>query len=134
MPPLDGHNATNEFNPSIHSYTGIFNISLHAASSRIDSRIIATTKQLPEFPYNEDISGIDTMLGIGWVQSSMHGGTRVSSSTSYLAAASGRPNLTVLINAMVTKLLPTGGSGGLESFRRVQFTDSRTESGRFILL
>ncbi len=50
----------------------------------------------------------------------MSKGVRASSSTSYLAAANSRPNLTVLINALVTKLLPTGTSGGLRSFRNVE--------------
>lgn len=70
------------------------------------------------------------MLGIGYAQSSMTGGARTSSSTSYLADANARPNLTVLINAMVTKLLPTKTAAtGVNSFLTVQFSDARTFSG-----
>ena len=70
------------------------------------------------------------MLGIGWAQSSMVDGARASSSTSYLASANDRPNLTVLVNAMVTKLLPLNTPAGVKSFRNVQFSDARTFSGK----
>jgi choline dehydrogenase len=86
---------------------------------------MATTEQLSEFPYNEDTSGGDhSLLGIGFVQSSIGGGVRSSSSTSYLADANSRPNLTVLINATVVKLLQSGTKGGLKSFQSVQFSSS----------
>ena len=105
-------------------------ISLYVHSQNIDSLVIKTTQQLKEFPYNEDISGIATdLLGVGWAQSTMTQGVRVSSSTTYLRLANTRPNLTVLINAMVTKLINTGMSGGLMGFQRVQFTDGRFKSG-----
>lgn len=133
MEPLDGHNTTDQFIPSLHSYSGTLDVSLYVATQDIDDRVITTTQQLREFPYNEDISGIDNdLLGIGWAQSSMSKGVRASSSTSYLAAANSRPNLTVLINAMVTKLLPTGASGGLRSFRNVEFVDARTSKGKIL--
>jgi choline dehydrogenase len=86
---------------------------------------MATTGQLSEFPYNEDMSGGDhSLLGIGFVQSSVGGGVRSSSSTSYLANANSRPNLTVLINATVLKLLQSGTKDDLKSFRDVQFSSS----------
>jgi len=86
---------------------------------------MATTGQLPEFPYNQDLSGGDhSMLGIGFIQLSVGGGVRSSSSTSYLANANSRPNLTVLINATVLKLLQSGTKGALKSFRKVQFSSS----------
>ena len=134
MEPLDGHNTTDQFIPSLHSYSGTLDVSLYVAAQDIDGRVISTTQQLKEFPYNEDISGIDNdLLGIGWAQSSMSKGVRASSSTSYLAAANSRPNLTVLINALVTKLLPTGTTGGLRSFRNVEYVDTRTSKGNILL-
>lgn len=106
-------------------------ISLYVHSQNIDARVIKTTRQLKEFPYNEDISGISTdLLGVGWAQSTMTQGARVSSSTTYLSIVNTRPNLTILINAMVTKLINTGMSGGLMGFRKVQFTDGRFRSGK----
>lgn len=94
----------------------------------IDPRVIQTTQELPaEFPYNEDTSGgSQSLLGIGWVQSSAGGGVRSSSSTSYMANAIDRPNLTVLIHAFVTRVLSTGvtAAGALEepSFHEVEFS------------
>ncbi|KJA13939.1 GMC oxidoreductase [Hypholoma sublateritium FD-334 SS-4] len=115
-PRLDGHD----------NYEGE---PVSLSSQGIDNRVIETTRQLAEFPYNKDTTGINNnLLGVGWIQSSINNGSRVSSSTSYLSASSGRPNLTILLNAMVTKLLPTGSSQGLRTFRNVQFADSRTNS------
>ncbi|KJA13938.1 GMC oxidoreductase [Hypholoma sublateritium FD-334 SS-4] len=129
IPPHDGHNTTDQFSPDLHSYIGDVDISLYVHSQNIDARVIETTRQLKEFPYNEDISGIATdLLGVGWAQSTMTQGARVSSSTSYLSIANTRPNLTILINAMVTKLINTGMSGGLMGFQRVQFTDGLTKT------
>ncbi|KAF8955297.1 aryl-alcohol-oxidase from pleurotus Eryingii [Flammula alnicola] len=126
VPPADGHNTTGQFIPSLHGFNGVTSVSLPANNQTIDHRVLATTQQLAEFPFNEDMSGGDrSLLGIGWLQSSAGGGVRSSSSTSYLAAANGRPNLTVLINAYVTKLVQTGNTAsGLKSFRAVQFTSS----------
>ena len=122
---------SDEYIASLHSYTGELDVSLPVWTQATDARVVATTQQLAEFPYNQDISGINNnMLGIGWAQSSMVDGARASSSTSYLASANDRPNLTVLINAMVSKLLPTNTPSGVKSFRSVQFSDARTFSGR----
>lgn len=123
-PPIDGHNTTGQFIPSLHGFNGETSVSLPGFNMTIDPRVINTTQELSaEFPYNEDMSGGDhSLLGIGWLQSSAGGGVRSSSSTSYLANASGRPNLTVLIHATVTKLIQTGfTTAGLKDFRSVQF-------------
>lgn len=81
------------------------------------------------------MSGISGQsIGVGWVQSSMSEGVRRSSSTTYLADSNDRPNLTVLINAMVMKLLPTPSISGFKAFRTVEFTDSRSTSGNALPL
>lgn len=125
VPPVDGHNTTGQFIPSLHGFHGVTSVSLPGGNYSIDQRVIAATKQLPEWPFNEDMSGGDhSLLGIGWLQSSGGGGVRSSSSTSYLAQANSRPNLTVVINATVMKLIQTQGSGSLKAFRSVQFGPS----------
>ena len=78
---------------------------------------------MDEFPFNPDMGGGD-VLGIGWVQSSIGDGVRSSSSTSYLRNALSRPNLHVLINATVMKLLPSGFRNRKISFGLVQFASS----------
>ncbi|KAJ7936735.1 GMC oxidoreductase-domain-containing protein, partial [Mycena leptocephala] len=73
----------------------------------IDSRVIQTTKQLAEFPYNVNMNS-ESHLGLGWLQSTIKDGARSSSSTSYLAPEYvKRPNLYVLLNARVTRVLQT---------------------------
>ncbi|KAF8188674.1 hypothetical protein BJ912DRAFT_1022454 [Pholiota molesta] len=114
VPPIDGHNTTDQFIPSLHSFTGEVPISLPVFNQSIDARVIATTQQLSqEFPFNDDMSGISGQ--------SIGQGVRRSSSTTYLAASNDRPNLTVLINAMPF-------TSGLKAFRTVEFTDSRSSS------
>ncbi|EDR06631.1 uncharacterized protein LACBIDRAFT_299608 [Laccaria bicolor S238N-H82] len=121
VPPADGHNTSSQYVPAIHSTNGIMPVSLAGRSQSIDARVIATTKEMPhDFPFNKDMGGGD-VLGLGWIQSSIGGGKRSSSATSYLAAAINRPNVHVLINAQVTKLLHTGSLSAVPSFRAVQF-------------
>ncbi|KAF8170084.1 hypothetical protein BJ912DRAFT_1025458 [Pholiota molesta] len=125
VPPADKHNTADQLIPSIHGTNGATSISLPGFNESIDARVLKTTRQLKEFPYNEDMSGVDrSLLGVGFIQSSIGGGVRSSSSTSYLAQANQRPNLTVLINATVLKLLQTGSHLGLKSFRAVEFANS----------
>ncbi len=115
--PNDGHDPTGEFQDDLHSFVGDVKVTVYGKSENIDARVIKTTKQLTEFPYSKDVSGIaPDLLGIGFAQSTMSGGARVSSSTTYSNAVKTRPNLTVLINAMVTKLINTGVSDGLTGF------------------
>ncbi|PPQ66925.1 hypothetical protein CVT26_010014 [Gymnopilus dilepis] len=127
VPPVDGHNTAGQFIPSLHGFHGEVSVSLPGFNQTIDSRVLEVTKQLPEFPFNEDTSGgSHSVLGIGFLQSSAGGGVRSSSSTSYLANANNRRGLTVVINAYVTKLVSTGNGQkpGNKAFRSVQFTSS----------
>lgn len=123
VPPADGHDISGQaILPGLHSTTGVLPKSLPGYSLGIDARVIATTAELAaEFPFNQDMGG-GNVLGIGWVQSSIGGGVRSSSATTYLAGAITRPNLDVLINAHVAKVLPIGFQNGKPSFRLVQFS------------
>ncbi|KAF9483366.1 alcohol oxidase [Pholiota conissans] len=125
VPPADGHDTTGQIIPALHGTHGMLPVSMPANNQTIDPRVLLTTQQLSaEFPINHDMSGGDhSLLGIGWVKSSAAGGVRSSSSTTYLAAANSRPNLTVLINAYVTKLIQTG-TASRKAFRSVQFKNS----------
>ena len=69
VPPVDGHNTAGQFIPSLHGFNGVVSVSLPGNNQTIDSRVLATTKQLKEFPYNQDMSGGDhSLLGIGFLQ------------------------------------------------------------------
>ncbi|RDB16510.1 Pyranose dehydrogenase [Hypsizygus marmoreus] len=123
-PPADDHNTTGQFNPAFHSFRGINSVSLAGFPQPIDGRVIQTTTELPgEFPFNMDTNS-GNQLGIGWTQSTIGGGVRSSSATSYLGPQFvKRRNLHVLLHAQVARLIHTGSSRGNPAFREVEFTD-----------
>ncbi|KAJ7083904.1 aryl-alcohol oxidase-like protein [Mycena epipterygia] len=117
VPPSDHHNTTGQFNPAVHGFNGINSVSLNGFPSPVDSRIIETTTQLAEFPFNLDMNS-GSPLGIGWGQATIANGSRSSSATSYLAPQFvSRPNLFVLLNARVTRVLETASG----AFTTVEF-------------
>ncbi|KAI9435481.1 aryl-alcohol-oxidase from pleurotus Eryingii [Lactarius indigo] len=122
VPPPDGRDTTGEIDPSIHGSKGPVKISLHDKTT-LDSLIFKATSQLSEFPYNKDMNS-GYPLGIGWTQFSIGDGQRSSASASYLTPVLCRPNLDVLVNTLVTKVVQTGTHGGLPIFRGVEFAQS----------
>ncbi|KDR73180.1 hypothetical protein GALMADRAFT_125264 [Galerina marginata CBS 339.88] len=132
-PPADKHNIAGQFDPALHSTTGINSVSLAGFPHPIDNRVIETTKQLSkEFPFNLDMNS-GNHLGIGWIQTTINGARRSSSATSYLGPKFiNRANLHVLLGARVTRLIETKGSQEKPQFTTVEFAQS--ESGpRFLL-
>ncbi|KAK0479237.1 aryl-alcohol oxidase precursor [Armillaria novae-zelandiae] len=125
VPPSDNHNTTGQFDPAVHSFTGITSVSLPGVPRDTDSHVIQTTSNLPdEFPFNLDYNS-GHHLGIGWAPYTVGNGTRSSSETSYLAATFiGRPNLHVLTNAYVTRILQsvTQDTNVPPTFDAVEFT------------
>ncbi|KAF8067881.1 aryl-alcohol oxidase precursor [Lyophyllum atratum] len=128
-PPADGHNTTGQFDPKIHGFNGINSVSLSGSPTPIDGRVIKATTQLgSDYKFNLDINS-GNPLGIGWIQVTVDGAKRSSSATSYLAPQfMKRPNLHVLINAQVSRLIQTGKDKdrGLPAFRAVEFRTSAT--------
>ncbi|KAJ7685951.1 hypothetical protein B0H17DRAFT_1204633 [Mycena rosella] len=124
--PADHHNTSGQFDPNIHSSTGINSVSLPGFSRSFDSRIIATTQNSSEFPFNLDMNS-GRPLGVGWPQSTINGGRRSSAATSYLGPTfMSRQNLHVLVNARVTQVIQTGVEQGKPALRAVEFTQSET--------
>ncbi|KAJ8689751.1 hypothetical protein PTI98_012620 [Pleurotus ostreatus] len=122
VPPADRHNTTGQFLPELHGTKGAINISLPGFPTPLDSRVLATLdEQKEEFSFNPDMGGGD-VLGVGWTIQSIGNGQRSSSATSYLKPAQSRPNLEIMVNAQVTKLVQTGTTKGRPAFRCVQFT------------
>ncbi|KAH9476225.1 Pyranose dehydrogenase 1 [Psilocybe cubensis] len=126
--PADAHDTTGQIVTADHGTAGEVPISLPGSNLSIDSRVLSTTQQLSaEFPFNEDTAGGNhTMLGLGFIQSSIGDGTRSSSSSTYLAGANDRPNLVVLVNATAVVLLQTGmnASSGEPVYGKLQFVQS----------
>ncbi|KAJ6569103.1 aryl-alcohol oxidase-like protein [Mycena capillaripes] len=115
--PADHHNTAGQFDPAVHGFNGPLSVTLAGFPTPIDPRVIATTSQLKEFPFNLDMNSGST-LGVGWQQATILNGARASSATAYLTPQFvARPNLHVLLNARVTRVLPTSSN----AFRTVEF-------------
>ncbi|KAF8991611.1 hypothetical protein BDQ17DRAFT_1370513 [Cyathus striatus] len=107
VPSADNHNTTGQFDPKVHGTSGPLLTSLPGNPTDIDQRVLNTTSQFAsEFPFNLDMNG-GSSLGISWLHSTVGGGERSSSATAYLnASVIARPNLSILIQTRVTRLLP----------------------------
>ncbi|KAJ7026119.1 pyranose dehydrogenase [Mycena alexandri] len=128
--PADHHDTKGQYNPSVHSTTGINSVSLPGYQWPMFSRVIQTTVELPtEFGFVLDYNaGIP--LGVGWAQNTIGHGARSSSAVSYLATQYiERPNLHVLINAQVSRLLPASNdiNGSKVHFNQVEFSQDMQE-------
>jgi choline dehydrogenase-like flavoprotein len=79
-------------------------------------------------PANDDFNGPDPE-GVGWYQVTQRGGMRCSAAVAYLhPILNQRPNLTVLTNAHVTRLLLDGTRAtGVEVDHQEQLTEVRAE-------
>ncbi|KAG6914126.1 hypothetical protein DXG01_002288 [Tephrocybe rancida] len=121
-PPADNHNTQGQEDPSVHGRNGLLATSLSGFPVAIDQKIVTASKQLGgDFKFNLDINSGNT-LGVGWLQTIVDGrtGTRGSSANGYLAPQFlKRPNLHVLVNAEVSRLLQTNGK--VPAFRGVEF-------------
>ncbi|KAI0033466.1 hypothetical protein K488DRAFT_77882 [Vararia minispora EC-137] len=117
--PVDEHNVTGQFLPSVHGFDGVIGVSVPGAARATDGRVIAVTREVNEFPFQVDMNSGEH-LGVGWTQALVDRGVR-SSSKAYLSpGVLARPNLDVLLNARVARVLPTDRS---LTFRTVQFRE-----------
>ncbi|KAF7349784.1 GMC oxidoreductase [Mycena sanguinolenta] len=123
-PPADNHDTRGEFNPAVHSTDGINSVSLSGFQWPIfQEHVIQATRELPdEFPFNLDFNSGEP-LGVGWLQSTIGGGERSSSATSYLAPKFiQRQNLHVLLHAQVSRLVDPQSNAGGVAFGGVEFS------------
>ncbi|PBK63513.1 alcohol oxidase [Armillaria solidipes] len=121
--PADHHNTTGQFNPAVHGLNGVNFVSLPEYPRTTDERVIQATMDLAvEFPFNLDYNS-GHQLGIGWAPVTVGNGTRSSSQTSYLGPEYiRRPNLHVLTDARVTRILDIKRINQSPSFDAVEFT------------
>ncbi|KAJ7259089.1 aryl-alcohol oxidase [Mycena haematopus] len=122
--PADNHDTRGEYDPAVHSTHGINSVSLSGSRWPIfENQVIQTTRELPEeFPFNLDYNSGEP-LGVGWFQSTIGGGKRSSSATSYLAPQFiQRENLHVLLDAQVSRLVGPQTTEGVVSFEGVEFS------------
>ncbi|KAJ6535912.1 pyranose dehydrogenase [Mycena vulgaris] len=130
-PPADLHDTSFQFDPSVHSTHGINPVSLPGSGWPLGPRVIQAAKELSdEFPFNLDMNS-GKPLGIGWLQSTIGGGKRSSSASSYLAPEfAQRRNLHVLLHAQVSKLVDHSNAGGKLVFGGIEF--SQPGSSQFV--
>ncbi|KAJ7880918.1 aryl-alcohol oxidase [Mycena leptocephala] len=113
--------------PRSARFHGINAVSLPGFLLPVDVMVQQVTQELSdEFPFNLDYnSGFP--LGVSWTQSTIKHGKRSSSFTSYLGPEFiGRPNLHVVLNAQVTRVIQT--SQKLATFKMVEFAESRNSA------
>ncbi|KAJ7164409.1 aryl-alcohol oxidase [Mycena filopes] len=122
-PPVDDHDTRGQFDPSVHSTTGINAVSLSGYPwTTFANHVLAATAQQPEdWHFNLDMNS-GKPLGTSWLQTTIQGGVRSSSATSYLGPEFiHRPNLHVLLHAQVSKLVDPSHPNGKLHFEGVQF-------------
>ncbi|KAF9078105.1 alcohol oxidase [Rhodocollybia butyracea] len=121
-PPADNHNTTGQYDPFIHSTTGINSVTLEGFPLPIDQLGIQASQELGGiFAFNLDYNS-GNPLGLSWAQYTINNGTRSSSAASYLSPTFlQRPNLHVLVNARVSRVLRTSSNTSIPTFCGVEF-------------
>ncbi|OJT08261.1 Pyranose dehydrogenase [Trametes pubescens] len=125
-PPVDGHNTVGQVDARVHGKSGPVLTSLPGNASVLDSRVIQTTSQLSEFPFNLDMNS-GNPLGVGWLQSTIGHGVRSSAATAFLTEDTlKRANLDVLIGTRVTRLIRSKSSSATPTFLGVELAQTAT--------
>ncbi|KAK1222763.1 hypothetical protein PQX77_014372 [Marasmius sp. AFHP31] len=140
FPFQDGHNTTGQYDPSVHGHKGINAVSLPGYHTPMDDRILGATRELSdEFPFNLDYNS-GYHLGVGWGIATILNGARSSSATSYLGPKyASRPNLDVILNTRVTRVLTKGinstlGIYGVEAAASAQGSRTRILAKKEVIL
>ncbi|KAI0342182.1 aryl-alcohol-oxidase from pleurotus Eryingii [Trametopsis cervina] len=134
VPPTDNHNTSEQWDVSIHSKSGMVEISLPGFTMAPDPHVFATTAELPDdFPFARDFNS-GRSIGIGWNQATIgHNGARQSSFVSYLQPShfQDRANLAVLVSTQAIKLVPESCSGSKCAFSNglVHYVFDGTQKG-----
>ncbi|KAL5528041.1 hypothetical protein ACEPAF_7177 [Sanghuangporus sanghuang] len=123
-PPVDGHDITQQFDPSAHGNFGPLRIGLPGTLQPTDDLVLNASTQLSnEFPFNLDYNSGNT-IGVGWTQSTIANGVRDSSAVAYIEPVLSRSNLDVLVNTRVTRVIQTGIQSSVPEFRAVEASAS----------
>ncbi|KIK50781.1 hypothetical protein GYMLUDRAFT_266073 [Collybiopsis luxurians FD-317 M1] len=119
-PPADNRNTTGEFDPAVHSTTGINAVSLAGFLLPLNSVALKASQELGGIFSSILDPNAGSSLGFSWLQFTINGGLRSSAATSYLASEFlKRSNLHVLINARVSRVLNSEAEP--TTFRAVEF-------------
>ncbi|KAF5312003.1 hypothetical protein D9619_002492 [Psilocybe cf. subviscida] len=118
--PAQGPVVVGNSNPSLHG-NGPVQVSLPAFSLLLDQLVVKAAKVLGgRFPFNLDMAS-GNMVGFGLAQSVIDAsGKRSSSATAYIKPASARPNIDILLQSQVTRLIQTETTNKIPSFKKVE--------------
>lgn len=123
VPPADGRDTQGFVEPSAHG-DGPLSVSVPGYSTPLDKIIFDAMGGLGgTWSFNSDFNA-GTCLGTGYMQSSIGSGERSDAASAYLYPASTRPNVDILVNTQVTKLIPLPGSE-LPDLRLVELAQTR---------
>lgn len=142
-PPAGGRNASGEYDPKLHGYEGNVETSLPwDGHNEHDRRTIQNAElQKDEFPLILDINDgkpigactycpsfrptVELMSNEAWMQSTIGNGTRSSAARAYLGpAVRERPNLTILLNTYITRVLQAQDSKLRNDLRTIELAAS----------
>ncbi|TFK24009.1 pyranose dehydrogenase [Coprinopsis marcescibilis] len=130
--PADGHNTKGQVDPSVHGTSGNLKISLPGWPLEIGKRVEDTARELGgDFKPILDMNS-GKPLGTSWLQCTIGDGERSSAATAYLGrSVLNRPNLHVVVNTRVTRVLPSSARGNnyVLSFRTVEIATSLEPNG-----
>ncbi|KAF8314860.1 aryl-alcohol oxidase-like protein [Cantharellus anzutake] len=105
--PTSGHDYTGDYNPAVYGDKGPILISLPNYPTPFADRVKQAAFEHPDFSWNSDANS-GKPLGIGRMFGTIGTGVR-SASRNYFKAVGARPNLNLLRNAQVTRILFTEG-------------------------
>ncbi|KAJ3531680.1 hypothetical protein NMY22_g8051 [Coprinellus aureogranulatus] len=107
--PAGGRNASGEYDPRVHGYDGNVRTSL-PWNGALPNEVRALENaeiQADEFPVLVDVNA-GRPIGLSRMQSTIGHGERSSAATAYLTPqVRDRPNLTILLNTYITRVLRT---------------------------
>ncbi|RXW22511.1 hypothetical protein EST38_g3338 [Candolleomyces aberdarensis] len=124
--PAGGRDPAGQFDPRVHGYRGKVSVSLPWNDpTDHDNRTAKNAELQKEFPVILD-QNAGKPIGITWMQSTIGNGERSSAATAYLGSdVRERPNLTILLNTYITRVLPAKASSRLHDFRSIEIAPRR---------
>ncbi|RXW22518.1 hypothetical protein EST38_g3333 [Candolleomyces aberdarensis] len=124
--PAGGRDPAGQFDPRVHGYRGKVLVSLPwNGPTDHDNRTAKNAELQKEFPVILD-QNAGKPIGVTWKQSTIGNGERSSAATAYLGPdVRERPNLTILLNTYIIRVLPANASNLLHDFRSIEIAPRR---------
>ncbi|EKM52971.1 uncharacterized protein PHACADRAFT_99375 [Phanerochaete carnosa HHB-10118-sp] len=130
VPPVDGRDIHGFVEASVHG-EGPVAVSVPGQPTPLDKLVFGAAEELGRtWSFNTDFNA-GTFLGTSYMQSSIGEGERSDAASAYLYSAAIRPNVDILTNTYVTKLVPAPGSQPSD-FRTVELAQTRDGPKRIV--